>query len=54
LPYRHSLTRVSLEQKSEEIGDCVAKAGVAGAAAKTVLIATNTWWLLLAVGFGSR
>ena len=29
-------------------------AGVTGAAAKTVLIATNTWWLGLAVGVGSR
>jgi hypothetical protein len=45
---------LSLEQKGAEFGDRAAKAGVTGAAAKTVLIATNTWWLGLAVGVGSR
>jgi len=45
---------LSLEQKGAEFGDRAAKAGVTCAAAKTVLIATNTWWLGLAVGVGSR
>ncbi len=45
---------LSLEQKGAEFGNRAAKAGTTGAAAKTVLIATNTWWLGLAVGVGSR
>jgi hypothetical protein len=45
---------LSVEQKGAEFGDRVAKAGVTAAAAKTVLIATNTWWLGLAIGVGSR
>jgi len=45
---------LSLEQKGAEFGDCVAKAGVTGAAAKAMLIATNTWWIGLAVGGGLR
>ena len=45
---------LSLEQKGAAFGGRAAKAGVTGAAAKTVLIATNTWWLGLAVGVGSR
>jgi hypothetical protein len=45
---------LSLEQKGIEFGDRAAKAGVTGATAKTVLIATNTWWLGFAVGVGSR
>lgn len=45
---------LSLEQKGAEFGDRAAKAGVTGAAAKAVLIATNTWWLGLAVGVSSR
>jgi hypothetical protein len=43
-----------MEQRGVEFGDRAAKAGVTGAAAKTVLVATNTWWLGLAVGLGSR
>ena len=45
---------LSLEHRGAEFGDRAAKMGVTGAAAKTVLIATNTWWLGLAVGVGSR
>ena len=44
----------SLEQKAAAFGNRAAKAGVSGAAAKAALFATNTWWLGLAVGVGSR
>lgn len=38
----------------EMFGDRAAKATVTGAAAKAVFVATNTWWLGLTVGVGSR
>ena len=42
------------EQRGAEFGGRAAKLGVTGAAAKTVLVATHTWWLGLAVGVGSN
>lgn len=45
---------LTMEQRGAEFGGRAAKLGVTGAAAKTVLVATNTWWLGLAVGVGSN
>ncbi len=45
---------LTLAQRGAEFGERAAKMGVTGAAAKTVLVATNTWWLGLAVGVGSN
>lgn len=45
---------LTLEQRGAEFGGRAAKVGVTGVAAKTVLLATNTWWLGLAVGVGSN
>ncbi len=44
----------TLEQQGAEFGGRAAKASVAGAAAAAVLMASNTWWLALAAGVGSR
>lgn len=41
------------EQRGAEFGGRAAKLGVTGAAAKTVLMVTHTWWLGLAAGVGS-
>ena len=45
---------LTMEQRGAEFGGRAAKLGVTGAAAKTVLVATHTWWLGLAVGVGSN
>jgi len=45
---------LTLEQQGAEFGDRAAKASVAGATAAAVLMASNTWWLALAAGVGSR
>lgn len=45
---------LTMAQRGAEFGGRAAKLGVTGAAAKTVLVATNTWWLGLAVGVGSN
>jgi hypothetical protein len=47
-------TTTSGEVRAAAFGDRAAKASVAGVAAKTALIATNTWWLALAGGVGLR
>ena len=45
---------LTLEERGVEFGDRAAKASVTGAAAKAALLTTNTWWLALIVGVGSR
>lgn len=45
---------LTMEQRGAEFGGRAAKLGVTGAAAKAALVATNTWWLGLAVGMGSN
>ena len=45
---------LTLEQKGAQFGDRAAKASLTGAAGNAVLVATNTWWLGLAVGAGSH
>lgn len=47
-------TGASWEARAAAFGDRAAKAGMAGAAAKAALIATNTWWLAVAGGVGLR
>lgn len=45
---------LSVEERGNEFGDRAAKAGLSGGAAKVALVATNTWWLGLALGVGTR
>jgi hypothetical protein len=45
---------LTLEQKGAEFGDRAAKLTVTSAAANSVLLVTNTWWIGLAVGMGSH
>lgn len=45
---------LSMEQGGAAFGNRGAKAGMAGAAAKAAMVATQTWWLALVVGVGSR
>jgi hypothetical protein len=49
-----SATRVSWEERGVVFGERAAKATIAGAAAKSVLVATNTWWIALPAGVGLR
>ena len=49
-----SQTRVNWEERGVVFGERAAKATIAGAAAKSVLVATNTWWIALPVGVGLR
>lgn len=45
---------LTIEQKGAKFGERTAKVGVTGMTAKAALVATNTWWLGLAVGVSSR
>lgn len=45
---------LSSEQRGAAFGDRAARATLAGAAAKTALIATGAWWAALVVGVGAR
>ncbi|WP_254515804.1 hypothetical protein [Novosphingobium sp. G106] len=49
-----SKTRVSWEERGVIFGERAAKATIAGAAAKSLLLATNTWWIALPAGVGLR
>lgn len=42
------------EERFAMFGDRTAKAGMAGAVAKTALVVTGTWWIALAGGIGFR
>lgn len=46
--------RLTFEERGAKFGDRAARATLAGAAAKTALVATGAWWAALAVGVGAR